>query len=112
MRAVSKLRALRALADEIQSHKDGWIFPPEDSIQGFMGMDPVFIVGDQPSKSEWTPQHPNRKVFYGLLQKIGVPNAHLTDLYKKRGECSALKAGLPDDFEKHVRWFREEIAIL
>jgi hypothetical protein len=104
--------ALLELAGRIRLHDGWWLFPAQDSIQGFMGTDPIFIVGDQPSKSEWPPEHPNRKAFYGHLQKVGVPNAHLTDLYKKRGECSALRAGLPDDFDDHVRLFRKEIEIL
>ncbi len=107
-----KKDALRQLSERIHAHEDWWLFPEQDAIQGFMGTDPIFIVGDQPSKSEWPPGHPNRRAFYGHLQKIGVPNAHLTDLYKKRGECSALRAGLPDDFADHVSLFREEIEIL
>ena len=73
-----KNATLRRLAETIHSHEDWWLFPAQDSIQGFMGTDPVFFVGDQPSKSEWPPEHPNRKAFYGVLQKIGLPNAHLT----------------------------------
>src|SRR5436190_17202876 len=84
------------LKDRIFSHKDSWFFPAEDSIQGFMGRGPVFIVGDQPSTDEWGPEHPNRRVFYDTLQKVGLQNAHLTDLYKKRGLSSGLKSGLPD----------------
>ena len=112
MSANAKKDALRVLAERIHSQKDWWLFPDQGSIQGFMGTDPVFIVGDQPSKSEWPPEHPNRRAFYGLLQKIGAPNVHLTDLYKKRGECGALRTGLPDDFEEHVNLFRREIEIL
>lgn len=108
----SKRAALFALAREIQAHTDWWIFPTEDPIQGFMGTDPIFIVGDQPSRSEWTHSHPNRRAFYGLLKNVGLPDVHLTDLYKKRGECSALRSGLPADFHEHVSLFRREIEIL
>jgi hypothetical protein len=107
-----KKAALRELAEKIRSHHDWWLFPAQDPIQGFMGTNPIFIVGDQPSNSDWPPDHPNRKAFYGHLQKVGVPNAHLTDLYKKRGKCSALRAGLPNDFPEHVGLFRREIEIL
>jgi hypothetical protein len=108
----SKRAGLLALAKEIQSHSDWWIFPAEESIQGFMGTDSTFIVGDQPSRSEWRPSHPNRRGFYGLLRKIGEPNAHLTDVYKKRGDCNELRSGLPDDFQEHLKLFRKEIEIL
>jgi hypothetical protein len=107
-----KQAALAELAKSIRSHEDWWLFPAQDPVQRFMGTDPVFFVGDQPSRSEWPPDHPNRQAFYGHLQKVGLPNAHLTDLYKKRGACGALRAGLPDDFHDHVRLFRREIEIL
>jgi hypothetical protein len=107
-----KKDALLELAQKIRSHGDWWIFPAQDSIQGFMGTDSIFIVGDQPSTDEWPPEHPNRKVFYETLHKVGLQNAHLTDLYKKRGLSSGLERGLPDDFPNHVDFFRKEIEIL
>src|SRR6266478_9624443 len=110
--ADPKKDGLIKLAEIIRSHPDWWLFPTHEAIQGFMGTDPLFIVGDQPSKSEWPPEHPNRRAFYGHLQKVGVPNAHLTDLYKTRGECSGLRLGLPDDFGAHIAFFRKEIEIL
>jgi hypothetical protein len=103
---------LLELAERIGLHKDWWLFPHEDSIQGFMGRGPIFIVGDQPSKSECLPKHPSRRVFYDTLRKLGLQNAHLTDLYKKRGENSELERGLPDDFPDHVSIFQKEIEIL
>jgi hypothetical protein len=51
-------------------------------------------------------------VFYETLHKVGLQNAHLTDLYKKRGLSSGLERGLPDDFPNHVDFFRKEIEIL
>jgi hypothetical protein len=105
-------KALSKLEDEIRYIQNSWIFPVQDSIQGFLGTDPIFIVGDQPSKSLWGPEHPSRKAFYETLQKAGAGNAHLTDLYKKRGECSELRNGLPRDFGVHIKIFRKEIEIL
>jgi hypothetical protein len=107
-----KKNALLELAERIRSHSDWWLFPTENSIQGFMGTDPIFIVGDQPSTDEWPVEHPNRRAFYDTLQKVGLQNAHLTDLYKKRGVSSGLERGLPDDFPYHVSLFQEEIDIL
>ena len=115
MTAVSlteKKKALLELAETIRSNENWWLFPSQDPIQGFMGTDSIFIVGDQPSKDKWGPEHPNRKIFYETLQKIALPNVHLTDLYKKRGDCSALKWKLPEDFSDHLNLFRREIEIL
>ncbi len=111
MTTNAKKDALLELSEEIRSSKDWWLFPTQHPIQGFMGTDSIFIVGDQPSTDEWPPEHPNRKVFYETLQKIGLQNAHLTDLYKKRGLSSGLERGLPDDFPNHVDFFRREIEI-
>ena len=108
----NKKESLRKLADDISSRESWWLFPSEGPIQGFMGRGPVFIVGDQPSQSEWPPQHPCRRAFYDTLQQVGLTKAHLTDLYKKRGEPSALKHGLPTDFPEHLNLFRHEIEIL
>jgi hypothetical protein len=108
----SKKEQLRQLAGKIDTNADWWRFPTQDPIQGFLGTDPIFIVGDQPSTSEWGISHPNRMVFYGHLQKVVAANAHLTDLYKKRGRSGALKQGLPEDFEEHLVFFRKEIEIL
>jgi hypothetical protein len=105
-------KRLVELATTIDSHPDWWRFPEEPPIRGFLGKDPLFFVGDQPSTSSWDPSHPNRRAFYGLLQQVGAPNAHLTDLYKKRGRSGALKAGLPSDFGMHLELFREELTII
>lgn len=77
-----------------------------------MGTDPVLIVGDQPSTSAWEYSNPNRRTFYDLLAKVGAGNAHLTDLYKRRGLSGALLEGLPADFAEHLTIFRQEIDIL
>jgi hypothetical protein len=51
---------------------------------------------------------PNLRILHSTahLTKVGVPKAHLTDLYKKRRPSGALRAGLPDDFHVHVSLFR------
>jgi hypothetical protein len=109
---TKKQAALLALAENIRSQEDWWRFPTENLVQGFMGTDQIFIVGDQPSTDEWGPTHPNRRAFYDTLQKVGLQNAHLTDLYKKRGLSGELKWKLPDDFSYHLDLFQKEIEIL
>jgi hypothetical protein len=88
-------------------------------VQGFLGVGPIFILGDQPSKSEWGPNHPNRRAFYGLVEKIGGANFHLTDLYKRRGESEGLRKclppdskALPPDFTEQLHFFKREVALL
>ena len=100
------------LANEISVHTDWWLFPKQEPIQGFWGAGPVFIVGDQPSTSEWGPEHPQRTVFDETLEAVGLENAHLTDLYKKRGLSGSLESGLPTDFPLHLNLFRQEMRLL
>jgi hypothetical protein len=103
---------LAELAAIIDAHPDWWRFPADGPVRGFLGTGPLFIVGDQPSTSSWESSHPHRRGFYGLLTSLGAGNAHLTDLYKKRGSAGALRNGLPDDFAEHVGFFRRELEIL
>ena len=109
---AQKSDLLRKLGEEIKSHADWWLFPTQGPIQGFWGTGQIFIVGDQPSTDEWGPDNLSRIMFYEILQSVGLQNAHLTDLYKKRGFASALEQGLPADFRDHVNLFQREIQIL
>ena len=110
---------LTELAAIIDGRPGWWRFPCQESVRGFMGTDPIFIVGDQPSQSPWGPDHLNRQTFYGLLKEISGSNFHLTDLYKKRGEPEGLRRclppelkPLPPDFSDHLTFFEREVAIL
>ena len=107
-----KLKALSQLAKEITANQNCWLFPKETEIGGFFGVDPIVIVGDQPSTSAWEEDHPHRRIFYDTLKKVGASNAHLTDLYKRRGYSGELQNGLPQDFQSHLKYFRRELAIL
>jgi hypothetical protein len=103
---------LLTMAAVIDSHQDWWRFPAEGPVQGFMGASSVFIVGDQPSTSPWEYSNRNRRVFYDLLPRVGAADAHITDLYKKRGKSGALKKQIPADFMEHVALFRREVELL
>lgn len=107
-----KEQALLELKVKIENHKDWWIFPEEFPVRGFMGTGSILIAGDQPSQSPWHVGHPNRVAYYQTLKKVGIPNAHLTDIYKRRGKPSALKESIPSDFEEHVRILKQEIEIV
>jgi hypothetical protein len=54
----------------------------------------------------------NRRGYYDTLIKIGAANAHLTDLYKRRGSSGELSRRIPDDLQEHVEFFRKEVELL
>jgi hypothetical protein len=108
----SKREQLLELARVIDSHADWWRFPDEDVVQGFLGTGPIFIVGIRPSKSEWGPNHPHRRFFYDLLARVGAANAHLTDIYKRRGHSKDIEVEAEEDFQEHLLFFQKEIEIL
>jgi hypothetical protein len=107
-----RLEAISKLAVEIETCSDNWLFPKEKVVRGFFGIDPIVIVGDQPSKSLWNESHPHRRIYYDTLEKVGATNAHLTDLYKRRGESSSLEEKIPDDFAQHLEFFKRELDIV
>jgi hypothetical protein len=106
---------LLRLAEEIDAQPNWWRFPsePENRVDGFLGTGRIFIVGDQPSTSDWGFDHPHRRAYYDLLSSLNAGGCHLTDLYKCRGRSSQLKDGkLPTDFDDHLDFFFEEVKLL
>lgn len=89
-----------------------WTFPRQDPIMGFFGARPLMVIGDQPSTDPWPESHPSRALLYGTLIKVGVPDAHLTDVIKRRGKGSESRKMLPADFRVHVDLLRREIDII
>lgn len=115
MNEDSKKEQLRILEKRIISYGDQWwLFPPDEKrlIKGFLGTGPIFLVGDQPSTSTWNENNPNRILFYSVISALGLQNAHLTDIYKRRGKSSSLCEKLPRDFPEHINIFCEEVSIL
>jgi hypothetical protein len=117
-KAVSMASTLHEMSEMIVKRKaDGWWqFPAEPEVEGFMGTG-QFIVGDQPSTSDWEEKNRNRRAFYDLLPRIGVGNAHLTDFYKRRGKSGTLRKRIhaneiPADLMEHIEFLRAEIALL
>lgn len=43
---------------------------------------------------------------------VGAADAHITDLYKRRGRAGSLRRGLPPDFSEHLEFFRRELALV
>ena len=89
-----------------------WTFPIQSPVMGFFGTGPLMIVGDQPSTDSWPETHPSRVLLYGTLIELGVPNAHLTDVIKRRGRGSESCKALPSDFNRHLEIVRHEIDIV
>ena len=106
------MEELNKMAADIDQRGDWWRFPAEGDIKGFMGASALFFVGDQLSTSPWGPNNKSRRAFYDALLRVGAADAHLTDLFKRRGKSSALLGGLPNDFQEHVTFLRREISLL
>jgi hypothetical protein len=73
-------------------------------FEGFFGIRPLIVIGDQPPKASWGECHPSRKLFYGTLIKLGIPDAHLTDVIKRRGRGSGSRNKLPTDLKVHAKY--------
>src|SRR5207248_2551763 len=87
-----------------------WRFPEEAVVQGFMGMSWGIHRWRQPSTSPWEFSHPNRRALYDLLPRVGAADAHLTDLYKRRGRAGTLRHWSPQNFSEHLEFFRKPVA--
>ncbi|MDQ7841881.1 MAG: hypothetical protein RDU83_12795 [bacterium] len=102
--AVQQLQALREKI--LAAIPDPWLFPGVGKVQGFMGVGPVMFVAERPS----TGSFPSRadRFLYGLLEKYGMENSHLTDIIKSRGQVGAPYP----DMTLHRRVFDQEIEIV
>lgn len=97
---------------ELRSEEQWWTFPSQGPIKGFFGVRPLMVIGDQPSTDSWPEWHPSRVLLYGTLIKLGVPDAHLTDVIKRRGKGSESRKSMPVDFPLHLEILRREIKII
>lgn len=110
--ADERKKTVRDLAVKIGLRRNWWLYPSEPQVEGFLGIGPIFIVGDQPSTAAWDFEHPHRRAFYDLVAAEGAGDSHLTDIYKRRGPSGELRNGLPRDFEEHLEIFRTEVSLL
>lgn len=97
---------------ELDPKERWWTFPRQGTVMGFFGLGPLMIVGDQPSTHPWPEWHPSRVLFYGALVNLGISDAHLTDIIKRRGKGSESRRALPADFPVHLDLLRREIEII
>src|SRR5438093_604843 len=108
----TQLAALKATirATPAMTPVEPWFFPSKSPVQGFDGTDPLILVGYRPSHNEWKPSDPGRRRLYNGLAELGAGNAHLTDLYKYRGDVKNAPSldALPD-FALHLGWLKDEI---
>jgi hypothetical protein len=97
---------------EVDPRERWWTFPSQGPIMGFFGVRPLIVIGDQPSTVSWPESHPSRALLYGTLIKLGAPDAHLTDVIKRRGKGSESRNTLPADLHIHLDLLRREIDII
>ncbi|MCC6018931.1 MAG: hypothetical protein LM601_07865 [Candidatus Verstraetearchaeota archaeon] len=72
-------------------HEEPWFFPPREDgdVKGFLGTGDVIFVCERPSMRGGVAPDDLDLKFYGLLEKYGFGNTHITDLVKCRGFARA-----------------------
>ncbi|MDQ3817311.1 MAG: hypothetical protein M3362_06430 [Acidobacteriota bacterium] len=106
----SKREQLLELASGKDTNFGWWFFPTEDVVQGFLGTSQIFMVGIRPSTE--IKNNRNCRIFYDLLAKIGAPDIHLTDIYKRPARSEETEIESETDFQEHLLFFRKELEIL
>ena len=107
MNAISKIRLLHKLRDEVYSDiPDPWVFPEKGAVKGFMGPGPLMIVAERPSTG---PISGYPGLLYSLLERYDAGSAHLTDLIKSRAK---VRDPYPADIGPHRRIFDRELTII
>jgi hypothetical protein len=101
------------LLHQLQQHvttgiKDAWLFPPRHGVSGFGGTLPVVIVGWRPARNSFPDDGANR-LFYDILAKNDLENAHLTNVVKSQGDKNEPD---PEDFASHEEIFWRELEIV
>ena len=92
---------------------DLFFFPTHEGVQGYLGTDPVWFVGQKPSKGG--PDFPDRAVtlLYETLADYGFENVHITDITKERGPVPSGWKKIPvEEVERMRPYFRREFELL
>jgi len=108
-----KRERLLAHQRKVEAHDPQcWFFiPGEDGqVRGYLGTDEIAIVGKRPSTATHFSGE-SARLFYQILFKYGLSNAHVTDAIKTGGKATDPDPG-QKAMEEHRRLFLEEIAIL
>lgn len=108
MSEITKIQQLELLRNDIEaSITNAWLFPAREPVQGFLGTGPIMFVGERPSTGSFMDKQ--SLLLYSLLEKHGVPNAHLSDVIKTRAKAREL---YPQDMSPHWHVFNREIEIV
>lgn len=84
-------------------------FQPKKTINGFAGLAPFFVIGEQPSLSTWPRHNKGRRSLYDLLLACGAGPAHLTDIVKTRAKGHAWRDWPPECLQPHFDLLRREL---
>jgi hypothetical protein len=84
------------------------LFPQRGAVSGFLGTNPIVIVGWRPAWSTF-PNEGANKLFYEILTEFGLENTHLTNVIKSRGHKDEPD---PANFALHEEIFIRELEIL
>jgi uracil-DNA glycosylase len=90
---------------------DAWLFPVDPEIprvQGFLGSGPIMCVAERPSTGKAFPDSSVRRL-YQLLDKLDIPDSHLTDVVKSRGRVNE---PYPKNLLPHKEAFDQEFEIV
>jgi uracil-DNA glycosylase family 4 len=105
MSKSEELKVLRAEIEEKVEHP--WFFPQEGRVNGFLGTDPIFLVGERPATGKSL--NSSGKFLYRLLEKYNAYNIHITDVIKSSGK---VRDPYPSDISFHKSIFEREIEII
>jgi len=101
---------LVSLWRETQKLPNAWIFPAEkNGVDGFAGLAPVFVIGEQPSGNRWPPHDRGRRLLYDSLLACGASHVHLTDIVKSRGKGHEAMEWPHERLEPHINLLNREI---
>ena len=98
MSCVEKERALRRLMKKIESCREEdcsardrgvWFFESMGRVKGFLGTSRIMFIAPKPSTGTFPSD--NDKLFYELLEKHDLQDAHITDWVKCRGRSGSQK---------------------
>jgi len=95
-------------------NEDPWFFPPSENgkVKGFFGTGKVFFVCLRPSLSGKIPNYALLR-FYGLIEKYGFGDAHMTDLIKCRAKAGEMtNKDIEHALKNCLTYLKEEIEIL
>jgi len=101
---------LASLWLDVHKLPDAWTYPAEENgISGFAGIAPIFVIGEQPSLSRWTPTNKGRRLLYDSLLACGAGQAHLTDIVKSRAKGHEWRRWSPERLQPHIDLLRREM---